>query len=105
MVIKALISNILRPGDDTEDEGDSAAVKKDRHAAAVAPSVLRGISSDAKRAVLHLTLPLAGTPLQARITLAFGPGPCTGCQCAGVRGCHYTAIVVAAAAGMPPRVC
>jgi len=54
----------VRAGDDTEDEGDSGAVKKDRHAAAVAPSALRGIAGDAKRATLHLTLPLAGTPLQ-----------------------------------------
>jgi hypothetical protein len=61
--------SILRAGDDTEDEGDSAAVKKDRHAAAVAPAALRGISSDAKRATLQLTLPLAGTPLQARVTI------------------------------------
>ena len=56
----------MHAGDDTEDEGDSGAVKKDRHAAAVAPSALRGIAGDAKRATLRLTLPLAGTKLQAR---------------------------------------
>ena len=57
---------IAHTGDDTEDEGDSGAVKKDRHAAAVAPSALRGIAGDAKRATLHLTLPLADTSLQVR---------------------------------------
>ena len=62
----AYASQAVHAGDDTEDEGDSAAVKKDRHAAAVAPSVLRGIGSDAKQATLHLTLPLTGTPLQVR---------------------------------------
>ena len=69
-------------GDDTEDEGDSAAVKKDRHAAAVAPAALRGISGDAKRATLHLTLPLAGTPLQARDT---GPSLMGGISAVGLQ--------------------
>ena len=48
-------------------------MRKDRHAAAVAPSALRGIAGDAKRATLHLTLPLAGTPLQVRVAFLWQP--------------------------------
>lgn len=51
---------------DTADECDSRRVRKDVHAAAVAPSALRGISSESKQKLLHLTLPLADTPLVVR---------------------------------------